>query len=290
MNTSELISNLKIKGSFPTANDLFSNSDFLALFNHQMKTEIIPTMLALSEDYFLLTKNFTVTQGASYRLPSRAIGAKLRDLQVQDTGGNLIPLKRLFEEDRPANLTGYYIVRNSVELANQFVSGTLLMKYYARPNKLVMTTACGQVVSIDSINKNVEVSSVPSTFTTGVLCDFVQNKNPYDLLSYDNAIVGVSGTTITMTEIPDGLEIGDWLCLAEEAPVAMVPEEMHPVLVQSALVAALSSKKDKAMDFEAKVLERVKQDAIRMLDPRVENDSVSFRSGRLLNFFSNRWY
>ena len=111
-----------------------------------------------------------------------------------------------------------------------------------------------------------------------------------NFIGYDNAIVGISGTTITMTSLPDGLEVGDWLCLAEESPVPMVPDEMHPVLVQSALVAALSSKKDKQMDFEAKVLERVKQDAIRMLDPRVENDSVSFRSGRLLNFFANRWY
>lgn len=290
MITTELISALKIKGSFPSANDLFSNSDFLVLFNHQMKTEIVPIMLMLSEDYFLLTKDFNVVQNASYRLPSRGIGSKLRDLQVQDTGGNLIPLKRLFEEDRPANLTGYYIVRNSVELANQFVSGTLKMKYYARPNELVMPTECAQVVSIDSGNLQIEVSSVPATMTTGVLCDFVQNRNPYDLLSYDNAIAGVSGTTITMTEIPTDLVVGDWLCIAQKSPVPMVPEELHPVLVQAALVSALSAKKDRAFEAESKVLERNKQDAIRMLDPRVENDSVSFRSGRLLNFFANRWY
>lgn len=290
MNTTELITSLKIKGSFPTANDLFSNSDFLALFNHQMKTEMIPVMLFLSEDYFLLTKSYNISQNGNYRLPSRSIGAKLRDLQVQDTGGNLIPLKRLFEEDRPANLTGYYIYRNSVQLANQFVSGTLLLKYYARPNTLVMPTACAQVLSWDDTAKTVTVSSVPDTFANGILCDFVQNKNPYDLLSYDNAIVGISGTTIEMTEIPEGLAVGDWLCLAEEAPVPMLPEEMHAVLVQSALVAALSAKKDKALDYESKTLERIKQDAIRMLDPRVENDSVSFRSGRLLNFFANRWY
>lgn len=290
MTTLELISALKIKGSFPTADDLFSNSDFLVLFNHQMKVEIIPTMLLLSEDYFLLNKDFAITAGGSYRLPSRAIGAKLRDLQVQDGSGNLTPLQRLFEEDRPANPAGYYIVRNSVELSNDWTTGTLKMKYYARPNELVLPTECAQVTAIDQINKQVNVSAVPSAFANGLLCDFVQHRNPYDLLSYDNAIVGISGTTITMTEIPSGLEVGDWLCLAEKSPVAMVPEELHPLLVQSALVAALSSKKDKALDFEAKNLERIKQDAIRMLDPRVENNSVSFRSGRLLNFFANRWY
>jgi hypothetical protein len=291
MNTTELIAALKIKGSFPTSDDLFSTSDFLVLLNHQMKTEIIPVMMLLSEEYFLLSKDNTIsTAGASYRIPSRAIGAKLRDLKYVDANGNLTSLPRLFEEDRPQNLTGYYMVRNSVELSDGFTSGTLRMKYFGRPNDLVSTTACGQITSINTGSNQVTVSSLPSTMSDGVECDFVQNKNPYDLLDYDNAIVGVSGTTVTMTSLPAGLAVGDWLCLAEESPVPMVPEELHPVLVQSALVSALSSKKDKATDFEAKVLERIKQDAIRMLDPRVENDSVSFRSGRLLGYFSNRWY
>ena len=290
MNTTELISALKIKGSFPTANDLFSTSDYLVLFNMIMQTEITPTMLLLSEDYFLLNKDFTISSGSSYRIPKRAVGSKLRDLQIIDSGGNITPLSRLFEEDRPSNPVGYYLVRNSIELSDGFNTGTLRVKYFSRPNKLVETTSCAQVTAIDTGNVQVTVSAVPSTFATDVLCDFVQNNNPYDLLDYDNAIVGVSGSTITMTSLPDGLEVGDWVCLATESPVPMVPEEMHPIIVQAALVNALSSKKDKALDFEAKALEKMKQDAIRMLDPRVENDSVNFRTGRLLGFFSNRWY
>lgn len=290
MTTLELIAALKIKGSFPTSNDLFSNSDFLVLFNHQMKTEIVPTMLLLSEEFFFVYKDFPVVQNGSYRIPARAIGAKLRDVQVIDAGGNILAPQKLFEEDRPGNPTGYYLTRNSVSLSSDYTTGTLRMKYFARPNELVLPTACSQIASIDTVNKQVTVTSLPSTMTTGVLCDFVQSENPYDLLDYDNAIVGVSGTTVTMTSLPDGLAIGDYLCLAKQSPVPMVPDEMHPVLVQSALVAALASKKDKNAEFESKVLERVKQDAIRMLDPRVENNSISFRSGRLLPFFSNRWY
>src|SRR5574343_687413 len=272
----ELISALKIKGSFPTTNDLFSNSDFLILFNHQMKVEIIPIMMLLSEEYFLLSKDFTVTQGATYRVPSRAIGAKIRDLQYIDGSNNISSLARLFEEDRPYNNSGYYLLRNSVELSDGFTNGTLRMKYFGRPNELVLSTSCGEITSIDTNNNQVTVSSLPSTMTTGDLCDFIQYQNPYDLLSYDQAITGVSGSTVSFSSLPTGLEVGDWLCLAQQSPVPMVPEEMHPVLVQSALVSALASKKDSATDREEKVLERIKQDAIRMLDPRVENDSVSF--------------
>lgn len=289
MNTTELISALKIKGSFPTSDDLFSNADYLVLFNHQMKTEIIPVMLLLSEEYFELTKDYTISSGTTYRIPSRAIGAKLRDVQFIDGSNNVSHINRIFEEDRDGNPRGFYIVRNSIELSTDFTGDTLRIKYFGRPNTLVLTTSCGQVASIDSATQ-ITVTSLPSTMTTGVLCDFVQNKNPYDLLDYDSAITGVSGSSVTFASLPTGLAVGDWLCLAEESPVPMVPDEMHPILVQSALVAALSAKKDKGVEFEATLLEKNKQDAIRMLDPRVENNSIKFRSGRLLGYFQTRWY
>jgi len=289
MTSEEIIASIKIKGSFPTSNDLFSNSDFLSLINHQMKTEIIPTMLLLSEEFFLLSKDYTIATGSTYRIPARAIGAKVRDLQYADGSSNLSKLVRLDESDRPSNPSGYYVVRNSIELSNDFTGNTLRMKYFGRPNDLVLSTSCGQITSIDTGAFSVVVSSLPSAITTNSIVDFVQALNPYDLLDYDKTVVGVSGTTVTFSSLPTGLVVGDWLCVASQAPVPMIPEEMHPVLVQSALVAALAAKKDKSVEFESKVLERVKQDAIRMMDPRVENDSASFRSGRLLGYFANRW-
>jgi hypothetical protein len=290
MNTTELISALKIRGAFPTSNDLFSNADFLVLLNMQMKTEIVPTMMLLSEDYFLLTKDFTITSGTVYKIPSRAIGTKLRDIQYIDGSSNISHPVRLLEEDQGSGNSGYYIFRNEIRLSDDYTSGTLRIQYFARPNELVLTTSCGQITSIDTALNNVVVSSAPASMSTGVLCDFVQNTNPYDLLDYDEAITNVSGTTITFSSLPTDLVVGDWLCLAKESPVPMVPDEIHPLLVQAALVSCLASKNDKAFDYEAKLLEKQKQDMIRMLDPRVENDSIKFRSGRLTSYFTNRWY
>lgn len=284
MNSSELISALKICGSFPTSNDLFSTSDFLVLLNMQLKSEITPMMLKLNEEFFLQTKDFTISQGSSYRIPTRAIGAKIRDLSMIDNAGNVTPIDRLFEEDRPANASGYYMLRNSVELSSDFTGNTLRMKVFGRPSSLVETSACGQVSSIDTGLNQVVVSAAPSTFATSVLCDFVQNNNPYDLLAMDYALTGVSGTTLSFSSLPDGLAVGDWVCLATEAPVPMVPDEVHPVLIQSALCRMLSSKKDKAYDKELVTLGRMKEDCINMLDPRVENASIKFRAGALSNY------
>lgn len=290
MDSSELISALKVHGSFPTSDDLFSDTDFLSLFNHQMKVEIIPMMIKLNEEFFVQYKDFTITQGASYRIPSRAIGAMIRDLKVVDGSGNQTAIARLFEEDRPANMSGYYIVRNSIELSSDFTANTLRMKYFARPSKLVLTTDCAQVVSVDYNTSSVVVSSVPTDYANGMLADFVQNNNPYDLLGMDYTITGISGTTINFASLPMGIEAGDWLCAANESPVPMVPDELHPVLVQSALCKTLSSKKDKSYRDELDTLMRVKEDAINMLDPRVQDNSNKVRTGKLLGYFSARRY
>lgn len=289
MNTTELISAIKLHGSFPTSDDLFSNSDFLSLFNHQMKAEIVPMMMKLNEEYFIQYKDFTITAGSTYRIPTRAIGAQIRALLTVDSSGNYgVPLVRRFEEDRPSALSGYYMLRNSIELSSDYSSGTLRMKYFARPSTLVLTTSCGQITSINTATFTVVVSSAPSTFANGTVVDFVQNLNPHDLLGMDYAISTVSGTTLTFTSLPSDLAVGDWICIATESPVPMIPDEMEPVLIQSALCKTLSSKKDKAYDAEMKTLMRIKEDAINMLDPRVQNSGNKVKTGKLVGYFSSR--
>ena len=285
MNTLELISALKIHGSFPTSDELFSEPDFLVLFNHQLQVEIIPMMRKLNEEYFLQYKDFDIAGNSTFRIPTRAIGSSIRDLKIIDSSGNQTPLNRLYEEDRGNGASGYFIVRNSVELTSGFTNGTLRMKYFARPGKLVLPTACAKIVSI--AGTVIEVDAAPATMANNVLIDFIQNTNPYDAMAIDVPLAGVSGTTFTFAEVPSDLAVGDWITIATESPVPMVPEEMHSVLIQSALCKTLSSKKDKSYKDELETLQRVKEDAVNMLDPRVENNSNKVRTGKLLGYFSN---
>ena len=288
MNTSEIITALKIKGSFPSANDLFSDSDYLVLMNMAMKTEISPVMISLNDEYLLATKDYTISQGSTYRLPTRTIS--VRDIQWLDSGNNITDLVRNFEEDRPRNRSGYYITRNSIELSDDYNSGTLRVKYFARPSTLVLTTACGQIQSIDTGNDQITLVSTPATFVTGAVVDLVQNKNPYDLMSMDLSIVNVSGNTIELPSLPSGLAAGDWLCLATESPVPLAPEELHPLLVQAVLVDCLSSKKDKAWESAQMMFEEMKTSIVNMLDPRVENTSAKLRTGLIYNYFTRGRY
>jgi hypothetical protein len=94
----------------------------------------------------------------------------------------------------------------------------------------------------------VTVAALPSTIVNGSTVDFVQYKSPNDLLAFESTITGVAGTVLTFASLPNDLAVGDYICLANQSPVPLIPEELHPVLTQAAMVTCLASKKDKSQE------------------------------------------
>lgn len=286
--TADLISNIKLRGSFPTANDLFSTADYLRILNDEMMNQVTPLLTKLNEEFFLTYQDTAITSGQSaYRIPKRAIGSMLRDVQIINSAGNVVSLPRMFEEDKYSTTQGplgYYIKSNQIILSPTPTSttGTLRLAYFRRPSKFVATTACAQITSI--AGSIVVVSALPTTMTTNTSIDFVQGDSPYDLLQMDTPIASAAGTTLTFATVPTDLAVGDYICLAGEACLPMIPEEMIPFLVQAALVICLSSKKDKSVELELQKLEQSKQAVISLLAPRVKSNDVKIRnSNSLLN-------
>lgn len=276
--TTDLINNIKLQGSFPTSNSLFSNANFLSILNMEMSKEVVPLLNKINEEYFLTNKNQSVTSGKNlYRIPTRSVGSALRDVQLLGNDNAITPLNRLYEEDRTtlsSNPIGYFLKGNQVELSPMPTSSsdTLRLLYFRRPSKFVLPSACAQILSIDTNLNQVVVSALPSTMTTNTQVDFVQANSPYDILDMDSAISSVSGTTLTFSSLPDDLAVGDYICLAGESCVPGIPEELIPILVQAALCTALSSKKDKSVELELQKLNQMKDSILSMLTPRVKSN------------------
>lgn len=282
--TNDLINNVKIRGSFPTANDLFSNPDYLSILSDEMLNQVVPVITKINQEYFLTYQDtVTVANKAEYRFPRRAIGSTLRNVQTIDSGGNMVELPRLFEEDNYSTTqgdVGYYIKSNMVILSPTPTDSslTLRMAYFRRPSKFVLPTACAQIISIDTANNQVTVASLPSTISNNIQVDFVQALSPYDLLQMDSPVIGAAGTTLTFSSLPEDLTIGDYISLASETCVPMVPEELIPFLVQSGLCICLSSKKDKSVELELQKLEQMKETIINLLSPRVKSADVKIQT------------
>lgn len=280
-----IITEIKLAGGFPTDN-YFTDAEILSIMNGEFSSQVIPLVMKLNEDFFLQNKDYTIASTNSYRLPPRNIGNKLRDIKLV-VNNTYFDLNRLFEEDRSSNLSGYYIVRNSIELSSDIVSGTLRMTYYLTPSELVLTTSCAKVLSIDSTTQ-ITVESLPSTIITGTVVDMVQANGPNDLLALNSSVVSASGTTLTFASLPTDLAIGDYICVAGQSPIPLVPEIMEPLLVQATLVSCLGSKKDKAVDYESKGLTNMKESLLEMLAPRVDSNDIKIRGQGILSYVRNR--
>lgn len=118
--------------------------------------------------------------------------------------------------------------------------------------------------------------------------DLIQHDLPRDVLAIDQTITNISGTTLTFASLPTGLQVDDYVCLADESPVLLMPVEMEPLLVKAALVQCLNSKKDSAAKYAKEELEDIKRDLLEMMDPRVESNDIVFNGQGLLSYIRQR--
>src|SRR5687768_12660540 len=117
----ELVSSIKVRARVPTSQNTFTEARIRKLCDEEIAIGLVPKILAVRENYFLRSYTTNVVSGVSdYRIPDRAIGVKLRAVQMSDTCGNVWDLSQIAYEDRGLYLNSdtsdtpvYYIQNNS---------------------------------------------------------------------------------------------------------------------------------------------------------------------------------
>jgi hypothetical protein len=242
------------RGQIPTSSDQsWSRADLLALMTEELQTYVVPELMAVREEFFVQQYDVTTTSSLTYRIPPRAIGAKLRQVLQGANESTLIVVQRIEPKQQYGStfgvnfantgfLSGYVFQNNSIKLLGNPTAGQLLrMMYFLRPGILVEETACGLITAINTGTKTVTVSDAPTTFTNTVLYDFIRGTQGFDTLAMDQAAT-VSGTNLTFSSaLPDGLAVGDYVALATQSPIPQVPIEALPFLAQRTVVKVLEA-------------------------------------------------
>jgi hypothetical protein len=228
--SSQLISAIKRKISFPTSSNTFTDDDLLAFANEEMMISQVPSVLLYHEEFFVASVIYPLRQDTNrYPIPKRAIGMRLRDVFWCDPAGNLFEMTRIQADDKAffqrsigANqaIHKFYIEGNDIVLTPSPVnspSGSLVVYYFIRPNQLVTedraaiiegfsTTmvvdnaniTAGDTLTIESVNQNIYVQ--PSTPAQGGNIPFVENEFQDANVFANEPIV----TTTTITAISGG--------------------------------------------------------------------------------------
>jgi hypothetical protein len=250
--TTALIESVKRRVSVPTSQALFANLDFCKIATDELQSVIAPLVLAEQEDYFLHAYDQTIDGvKVAYDLPDRAIGQKLQDAGIyNETTRDYVTKPRLRIEDYGSPygdyveaFSGYYIENDQIIFKPTLPASSdkLRIFYYRRPNNLVRTSDAGKITNINTSTKVVSLDNLPTTWTTSTSLDLIKGSGGFRSLSDDFTGATIAGFDITLSELPDGIAVGDYISEAGQSPIPQIPYEGHHLLAQLVAIKVLES-------------------------------------------------
>jgi hypothetical protein len=250
-----------------------SDSDLLIFLNDELPG-VVALIKSAGEEYLMASSDVAYSSGATaVTIPSRAMAGGLRTVRRVD-GTNLIPLNRI-EPERSHEYTGggtpsgFMLFGGSVvPLPVPDSSGTLRFSYVQRPGTVVLDEDAAQITAINTGTGVVTFTALPDTHVSGASFDFIGNATPNPTRAVDQASTAATTTTLTFASLPSTLAVGDWVAVAGESPFPGIPMELDTLLSQAVLCRWMSAAGLQNAGNEFKTLDRMKQDALKLLTPR----------------------
>lgn len=240
-----LIAQIKRRALIPTSQNLFSDSDLIAMLNEELQNRIIPYILAVREDYFLTYDSYTQNGSTTeIDIPKNAIGNKINQVNVYTASSDdsfFASVPRLAVSQINDYFGGYYIQGNKIKIFPQpITSGQLRVYYYKRPSEIVATS---RTAIISTVNTNASIvcsTNLPANITTGSNIDIVSNNQPWDTIAERTAGT-VLNATLNLTDTTD-IETGFYVTSRGESPFAQIPQDAIPLLFLMAILQGFYSK------------------------------------------------
>jgi hypothetical protein len=276
----------------PNSQNTLQPEDIIAFLDQEMRTTIVPLVLAAQEEFWVTNYDQPVLQNVyNYTIPKRAAFATWRDVVFVDPNRNEINMSMLSSEylkltypagGNPPLYTFGFILQNDQIILYPNTAGTptqyqLRMKIKRRPNNLTQTANCAQVTAINTGTNEVTVTAIPDGWTTSTLFDLIPNSPQFTSLQDDATITSIVLNVITFTSLPltaaglFALKVGDWVCPAQMSCIPQVPYDMFPLLAQRAMIRSLEALGDTQ---NIQVAERRYQDMAadfaRTVSPRID--------------------
>lgn len=302
-NATELVESVLLRAMLPKTNNTFTKDDILRFANEELDNSLVPFIMQHHEDYFLTDELSQLKdKQAKYPIPYRAIGNKLNDVAFQDIDDTIYEMTRVVIADEYSFKSNYYNPYGRYFLRHFFVEGDeivlaskeseiigggyLKFSYYLRPNSIVDESRYAKITKIEkgATETVITLSQYPENFPQSVEdistfpIDLIKGKTPFKTLDFDVVMVSTnsSGTapTITLnnTDVPVRLEVGDYICQAEEAPIAQIPSELHSMLAQRVACRCLEALGDtQGLQAAMAKLQEMETRASTMVDSRVES-------------------
>lgn len=158
LTTCNLITTSLRRAMIPADQSTFTCDDIIDIMNEELGIHILPMVMRAHEEYYVIDEDQPLSRCTiRYKIPHRAVGNKLRDVQFIDNAGTQYEMTRVSLEDRPEYqgnytnnqfLTFYLQGDDIVLMQNQISNGSIRSSYYLRPNNLVKDNRAGKITAI----------------------------------------------------------------------------------------------------------------------------------------------
>ena len=102
LTTCALVTTALRRAMIPKDQSTFTTCDIIDIMNEEFGIHILPMVLRAHEEYYVIDEDQPLSACTiRYKIPYRAIGNKLRDVQFVDSGGTQYEMTRVSLESRP---------------------------------------------------------------------------------------------------------------------------------------------------------------------------------------------
>lgn len=169
LTTNSLVSSALRRAMLPTDQSAFTSRDVRDIINEELGIHVLPMIMRAHEEYSVIDEDVALVSGTSqYKIPYRAVGNKLREIQFVDSAGALAEMTRIQIEDRPdfqdrytnTRFMQFYMQDDNVVLTqDNRTNGSLRMSYYLRPNNLVEDNRAGEISAVSNEFGDITITS-----------------------------------------------------------------------------------------------------------------------------------
>jgi hypothetical protein len=282
-----LIAQIKRRALIPTSQNLFSDSDLIAMLNEELQNRVIPYILAVREDYFLTYNEYTQNGSTTeIDIPKNAIGNKINQVNIYTASSDdsfFASVPRLTVSQINDYYGGYYIQGSKIKIFPQAItSGQLRIYYYRRPSEIVATSRTAIISTVNTNTSIVCSTNLPANITTGSSIDIVSNEQPWDTITERTAGT-VLNATLDLIDTTD-IETGFYVASRGESPFAQIPQDTIPLLIQAVVVRMMEYMGD-TNGLQAALLTyaQMESDNRNLITPRVDAQPKKISAHRRLS-------
>lgn len=237
--TSEFVAAVRRQGSIPST---MTAADIMAAGDEEIQARFVALLESVRQNYMVREIIATPDVRGKVPLPPRASGAAVRSVQLQvDNTWRSLPQRQMEDWDSQSTgyPDGYYIDAGSIVLLPTGTSGTLRIRYCARPSKMADENDATKSKAITSVTPGaVTTTLVCGGYVGSTLIDIVAGGPAHQLKAISTTLT--ASTSVPTADLLEGLVAGsstaqqfDAVCYPGFTPYVPLPEELFSALVHA---------------------------------------------------------